>query len=114
MRGALLIRCGKCRNVLAVLREPGARPYRWRRFRGWDIEVTDAAGRSGVVRFGRCERCYLWRGDFVRRVDRVREGDHVRIMHEVPWGELWADYLTARASRHAVEVCVTDDGRITR
>lgn len=115
---ALEVRCSRCRAALAVLVPEGHVYAPKGKYRPLVVTVHGDEDRDAKVRFPRCEKCYLWRGNFVGRLPRVIAASakdtpgRVPDMLTVAWSELRMSYFDALSRRAAVAVKVTDDGRV--
>lgn len=94
------IRCERCRSVLATVTEAPE---------GW----------GGALRVPRCDRCFLYRGDFLGRAPAVlasgeEVGASVRVplLYEVPWEELRRRLASTRPSDAPLTLTVNDTGGI--
>lgn len=114
----LELRCARCRALLAALVSPGAsKSYQPNvRFKPWVGVVEDTRADERVLRFGRCEKCYLWRGNFVGRLESVREASPtpgaIPTTLSVSWAALRPLYLQAMQVARPVTVLVDDTGRV--
>lgn len=118
MSAALEVRCANCRGALAALVPDGHNYTPKGKYRPRVLIVRDPADPEGEVRLPRCEKCYLWRGDFTGRLPKVRAAaaketpGRVPDMLAVAWTELRKPYFDALAKRSVVTVKVTDHGRV--